>query len=243
MLLSAASRSTLVARPLGARLAHSAIATKYSQALFGAALSRSPDALTKVHTELNTIAKSLQSTPGASELIANPTISAHERAAGLSAFFASVEKKSPISDLTKNFFSVLSENGRLGETEGVIESFNTIFAQHNGEVTVTVTSAAPLPSNLQSRLESVLKQSEVAKKAKVLKVENKVRPTRSLYTLLAHSHVRSTPPLWAASLLTSVTVRSTSACSRALRSSTRLSRVCTLTRNPHTRTHPSAEAV
>ncbi|TRM69593.1 OSCP/delta subunit of ATPase [Schizophyllum amplum] len=176
MLLSAASRSTLVARPLGARCASSAIASKYSQALFGAALTRSADALTKVHSELNTIAKSVQTTPGAAELLSNPTLSSNERAAGLSALFASVEKKSPVSDLTKNFFAVLSDNGRLGETQGVIDSFNTIFAQHNGEVTVTVTSAAPLPQTLQSRLESVLKQSEMAKKAKVLKIENKVNP-------------------------------------------------------------------
>lgn len=74
----------------------------------------------------------------------------------------------------KNLFEVLSENGRLGETQGVIEGFNELVASHKGEVTVTITSASPLPRDIQSRLESTLKQSETAQRAKTLKVVNKV---------------------------------------------------------------------
>lgn len=45
------------------------------------------------------------------------------------------------SDLTKNFFGVLAENSRLGETEKIIESYLELMSAHRGEINVTVTTA------------------------------------------------------------------------------------------------------
>jgi len=108
-----------------------------------------------------------------------PTISAQDRAAGLPALFAPAEgpKKTPISDVTKNLFEVLSENGRLGETEGVIEGFAELFAKYKGELEVVVTSAGPLPRDVLTRLETTLKQSQAAQQAKTLRIKNKVNPS------------------------------------------------------------------
>jgi len=79
-----------------------------------------------------------------------------------------------VSDITKNLLSVLSENGRLGETQAVIEGLNELVAKYKGELTVVVTSATPLPKDVLTRLETTLKQSQAAQQAKVLKVNNKV---------------------------------------------------------------------
>lgn len=160
------------------RRAVSSIALKYSNAVYSAALSRSPQALLKVQYELGAISKSIHSAPDLKAFVTNPTLSAKDRAAGLSALFAQAEgvgpKREPLLDITKNLFTVLAENGRLSETPGVIEGFNALVSKHKGEVEVTVTSAAPLPREAALKLETILKQSQTAQQAKSLQITNKV---------------------------------------------------------------------
>lgn len=174
-MLSSRTAVLASAHGLGRRSASSAIALKYSNAVYRAALTKSPQTLTKVHTELASVSNTIKQDPKVSSFISNPTLSANDRSAGLSSLFSQLEaKKEPVSDITKNLLAILSENGRLGETQGVIEGFNELVAQYKGEITVTVTSATPLPKDALSRLESTLKQSETGKQAKVLKISNKV---------------------------------------------------------------------
>lgn len=174
-----AARNVAARASVPSRRHASTIALKYSNAVYGAALAKSPQTLTKVHAELGSVTTTIQQKPGIASFIRNPTLSSRDRATGLSSLFTAVEgasaKKEPLTDITKNLLSVLSENGRLGETEGVIEGFNELVAQYKGELTVTVTSATPLPKDALTRLESVLKQSQTGQKAKVLKLSNKVR--------------------------------------------------------------------
>jgi len=65
----------------------------------------------------------------------------------------------------------------LAETQGVIAGFNELVAKYKGEVEVIVTSATPLDKSNLTRLETILKQSQVGQKAKTLKVANKVNPS------------------------------------------------------------------
>jgi len=178
MLLASAARSVSAPTGLGRRAA-SGIALKYSNAVYGAALAKSPQTLNKVHAELATLSNSLHKDPEVANFVNNPTLSLQERNKGLAGIVAKLEgsgpKKDVFSDTTKNLLKVLSENGRLGETEGVIEGFNELVAQYKGELTVTVTSATPLPKDALTRLETALKQSQTAQAAKVLKITNKVR--------------------------------------------------------------------
>ncbi|KAJ3999998.1 OSCP/delta subunit of ATPase [Lentinula boryana] len=180
MLLACVSRSASFA-PIAGRRAASAIALKYSNAVYNAALAKSPQTLTKVHTELAGFTATLKQNKDVDAFVHNPTLSAKDRDAGLVSVFKALEgagsKKEPVSDITKNLLTVLSENGRLAEIEGVVEGFNELVSQYNGELNVTVTSAAPLPKDILSRLESTLKQSQTAQKAKTLKVTNKVNPS------------------------------------------------------------------
>nr|CDI53084.1 probable ATP5-F1F0-ATPase complex, OSCP subunit [Melanopsichium pennsylvanicum 4] len=77
-----------------------------------------------------------------------------------------------------NLFTVLAENGRLGQTEKVIEGFQELMTAYRGEVEVTVTSATALDKSTVSRIESALKGSQIAAKGngKSLKIVQKVNP-------------------------------------------------------------------
>jgi F-type H+-transporting ATPase subunit O len=172
MLLSTISQRAGLS--LNGRRFSSALAAKYSGALYSAALSKSPQQLTKVQAELTAISSALSSSPELSAFIGNPTLSLRDRTAGLNELYAAAGKKEQITDMTKNFFAVLSENGRLGETKGTIDGFNQLVAKYKGELEVTVTSAQPLPADVQKRLETTLKQSQTAQKAKSIKITNKV---------------------------------------------------------------------
>ena len=179
-MLLASARASVVSSGLGRRAA-SGIALKYANAAYSAALAKSPQTLDKVQTELNAISKSINEAPELKAFVTNPTLSLSERTSSLPALYAKVEgtgaKKAPVSDVTKNLFALLSENGRLTEVEGVIEGFNELVAKYKGELTVTVTSAAVLPKDILTRLEGTLKQSQAAQQAKTLKVINKVCTT------------------------------------------------------------------
>lgn len=168
----------VAATPGLGRRAASGIALKYSNAVYSAALAKSPQVLSKVSTELNTISTSIKDVPELNSFVHNPTLSAKDRTAGLAALYARLEgsgaRKEAVSDVTKNLFAILSENGRLGEAQGVIEGFNELYAKYKGELTVVITSAAPLAKDVLSKLESALKQSQAAQQAKTLKVVNKV---------------------------------------------------------------------
>lgn len=176
-MLRSSLRSAALSQGLGRRAA-SVIALKYSNAVYSAALSKSPQVLTKVQAELSVISTSIKDQRELNEFIHNPTLSSKDRAAGLTALYSRVEgsgaKKEAVSDVTKNLFTTLSENGRLGEAQGVIEGFNELYAKYKGELTVVITSAAPLPKDVLTKLESTLKQSQAAQQAKTLKVTNKV---------------------------------------------------------------------
>jgi F-type H+-transporting ATPase subunit O len=169
---------TAVSSSFAARRAASTLATKYSKATFNAALAKSPQTLAKVEAELAALANAIKSEPAVREFVSNPTLSAKDRLAGLNELYGKVSggKKETVSDVTKNLLSLLAENGRLGETPGVIEGFTEMVAKHKGELTVVVTSAVPLPRDVQTKLEASLKQSQAAQQAKSLKITNKVNP-------------------------------------------------------------------
>lgn len=177
-MLQSSLRSAAVSQALGRRAA-SGIALKYSNAVYSAALAKSPQVLTQVQSELNTLSTSIKDTPELNAFVHNPTLSANDRTSALASIFSKMEgsgsKKTAVSDVTKNLFGVLSENGRLGEVQGVIEGFNELYAKYKGELTVVITSASPLPKDVLTKLESTLKQSQAAQQAKTLKVTNKVR--------------------------------------------------------------------
>lgn len=185
------ARSARISRPL-VRCASSAVAPKYAQALYSAALAASPQTLTKVQTELAAISTTIKETPGFADFIANPSLSSADRATGIKALLAGTSKKETVSDITKNLFSVLSENGRLNETQAIISDFSELVSKYKGELDVTITSSTPLPKDVLTRLETTLKSSQAAQQAKSIKVTNKVN--KFLCLIIIHFFTPYTQP-------------------------------------------------
>ncbi|KAI9612242.1 hypothetical protein KEM48_004258 [Puccinia striiformis f. sp. tritici PST-130] len=133
---------------------------KYASALYSAAIKKDEKTLSTVEKDLSSIQRVLSSKDGSTikQFLHNPTLQASDRKKGLSDM---MNKLGQPTELTKNFFDVLGENGRLYETE---------------KMTITITSAQPLESSLQSRLETSLKKSTAAE-AKTVRIKNVVKPT------------------------------------------------------------------
>ncbi|GAA5897678.1 hypothetical protein JCM6882_000066 [Rhodosporidiobolus microsporus] len=147
------------------------LAGKYAGALFQAAAKQ--DALKQVEADLKGV-KGVSADATVRDFLANPVLSAADKTSGIAALLSKSSPKGA-SDLTKNLFGVLAENGRLYETDKVIENFLEIMSAHRGEVKVTITTAQPLEKDLQKRLEDSLKASQVATAGKNLVIENKVQ--------------------------------------------------------------------
>ncbi|GAA5868185.1 hypothetical protein JCM1840_006174 [Sporobolomyces johnsonii] len=146
------------------------LAGKYAGALYSAAAKQ--DALKAVEADLKGVKTAIADST-VRDFLSNPILSAGDRSAGITALLSKASPKGA-SPLTKNFFEVLAENGRLYETDKVIADFLEIMSAHRGEVKVTITTAAPLEKDLQKRLEDSLKSSKVAQGGKTLIIENKV---------------------------------------------------------------------
>lgn len=128
--------------------------------------------LKQVESDLLAVRATLASTPASGDFLSNPVLSASARTASIKQLLSTGSAKS--SDVTFNFFQVMADNGRLYESKKVIEDFLEIMSAHRGEVKVTITTAVALDRDLQARLESSLKQSELAGKGKTLIIQNKV---------------------------------------------------------------------
>ncbi|KAL8292249.1 hypothetical protein RQP46_001715 [Phenoliferia psychrophenolica] len=148
------------------------LAGKYAGALFTAALKKSPAVLKQVEADLAGVSTVIKAEPSIQDFLANPVLSKAAKSSGIDALLAKASKTP--SDITKNFFEVLAENGRLYESEKVINDFLEIMSAHRGEVKVVITSAVPLEKDIQKRLEDALKQSVRATEGKTMIFENKV---------------------------------------------------------------------
>jgi len=155
------------------RRAASQIAIKYAHAAYGAALKVSPQTLAKVQSDLTGIVSALPQQQQLVELIHNPTLSEQDRHKGLAALF---QARKDVDKITKNLLEVMSENGRLGELEHVVEEYKELVSKYNGVLEVIVTSDRPLQADVLKRIETAMKNSQAGKDSKSLKISNKVNP-------------------------------------------------------------------
>lgn len=147
---------------------------KYAGALFTAAAKKSAATLKQVEGDLVGVRAAIKAQPQIQDFLANPVLSAKDRSAGIDELLKAANPKAAVSEVTKTFFEVLADNGRLYDAEKVIDDFLEIMSAHRGEVKVTITTAQPLEADLQKRLETSLKQSALAGQGKTLIIQNKV---------------------------------------------------------------------
>lgn len=101
---------------------------RYATALYSAASKQKT--LEAVEKDLIKLQTSMKTDPKLREFIQNPTIKRTLKAEALKAVAAKVSLKAE----SANLLTILAENGRLKNLEGVINAFKTIMAAHRGEV-------------------------------------------------------------------------------------------------------------
>lgn len=141
---------------------------RYATALYSAASKEKK--LDQVEKELLRVGQLLKD-PKVSLAVLNPYIKRTVKVKSLN----DITKREKFSPLTANLMNLLAENGRLGNTQGIISAFSTIMSVHRGEVPCTVTTASPLDDAVLSELKTVLKS--FLSPNQILKLEIKTDPS------------------------------------------------------------------
>jgi len=115
-----------------------ALAKRYARAL--AAAAREAGRLEEVARELRAVAGWLAD-PDLGPALASPVIKPEKR----NAFLAEIARSLELSDLSKNFLSLLAENQRLGEIQGIDRSYQLMVDRELGRVRGVLQTARPLP--------------------------------------------------------------------------------------------------
>jgi len=134
---------------------------RYAHALYSAAAKSS--ALEAVEADLTSVAELIKSNPVLNTFLVNPSVQRKEK----TEVVKSILGETDVSDLCKNLFIVMAENGALSKANGVIAAYNKIMRAQRGEVEVVVTTAKELSGaqlgNLNGALAGFLKGGEVIK--------------------------------------------------------------------------------
>ena len=142
------------------------LAGRYALALFG--LARDEKQLETVGASLSALRQAMTESADFRALTTSPLVSRDEAIRAIDATASSLNTDA----LTRNFLGVLAQNRRLSQLGNVIRAFNTLAAQHRGEVTAEVTSARPLDDD---QVEAI-KQNLRARMGRDIAVEMNVDP-------------------------------------------------------------------
>ncbi len=128
------------------------LAGRYATALF--ALAQEKKAVAAVEASLAKVVIALTESDDLRALTTSPVLS---RSAAKSAI-AAVAKAMKLDTLTANTLGVLADNRRLAETAAVARAFNSLAANHRGEVNAEVTSAHALTPTQTKAIAAQLKK-------------------------------------------------------------------------------------
>merc|ERR1711939_487353 len=158
---------TMIARAVGASLrTHGtrSLATEAPVRLHGLD-GRYATSLWKVASEKGDLAKvekdlggfkSHMGSEAVQQLLSNPSIPKNSKIDAVQALM----EKSGYSESTKNFFAIVAENGRLQETEAIIEKFEELQRAAKGEMYAEVTVADELTDKLQKSLNGFIDKGQ-----------------------------------------------------------------------------------
>ncbi|KAF9973674.1 ATP synthase F0 subcomplex subunit OSCP atp5 [Actinomortierella ambigua] len=143
---------------------------RYATALYTAAAKK--QALETVESDLKQVKAVVEKDAKLRVFLENPTINRNEKKDGVKKMLSAGK----YSDLTKNFFDTLAENGRLYDTVKIINSYDSLMSAHRGEVQVTITSAKELDAKDITKIKGFLSKSSYVGPKQTLVVANKVNP-------------------------------------------------------------------
>ncbi|CAL8263825.1 unnamed protein product [Lota lota] len=137
---------------------------RYATALFSAASKQNK--LDQVEQELGKVSTMIKD-PRVSSIVMNP----HVKRILKQKAVTDVLTKAKMSPITINLIKVLSENGRLPLTAGVITAYGKMMGAHRGEVICSVTTAQALDATSLADLQVALKG--FLQKGETIKLETK----------------------------------------------------------------------
>ena len=114
------------------------VAGRYASALFD--LARESDALDPVARDLQAVTAMLEESSELGRALESPVVKSEAKAKVAGA----LGEKAGFHDLTVRFLGVLGEQERLDLLAAMAGAFETLVAEHRGEVTVEVVSAVAL---------------------------------------------------------------------------------------------------
>jgi F-type H+-transporting ATPase subunit delta len=126
------------------------VARRYASALADVVIENGE--ANEVQHELEQWSEVLQANPNLQEVLRNPTIPLDQKRAVLNQL---IDRAKP-RQTTANFLKVLLQNQRLTELPEINHKFAEILDERAGMVAATITSAHPVPDEMQRRLISAL---------------------------------------------------------------------------------------
>ncbi|CAG8829951.1 14248_t:CDS:2, partial [Cetraspora pellucida] len=144
---------------------------RYATALFSAAAKT--DNLNNVELELKQVKSAIKKDAKINNFLEDPSLNRNQKKLGVQEFL----KQGKYCDITKSFFQVLAENGRLNETIKIVDAYTSLMAAHRGEILVTIITAKELEPKLSDKLKASLSKSKFVKPNQKLLIENKINPS------------------------------------------------------------------
>ncbi|KAI3448897.1 hypothetical protein Pfo_005562 [Paulownia fortunei] len=145
------------------------VSGNYASALYVAAVKA--NVLDKVESELLALVEASKKSPTFSQFMKDLSVTADTRVKAINDICAQAK----FSEITKNFFVVVAESGRLGHIERMAQRFSELTMAHRGEVIATVTSVIPLPPEEEKELKETLQ--DILGQGKKVEVEQKINPS------------------------------------------------------------------
>lgn len=128
---------------------------RYAMALYSAASKR--NILDKVEDEMNRIIQYLSKHPRVRDVMEQPIFNRKQTIDMVNSLLG----KNQYEEITRNFFNLLAENGRLKYTHKILDAFGILMSARRGEIQAIVTSAKELPSTIVEQLSVALKKGFV----------------------------------------------------------------------------------
>jgi len=126
------------------------VARRYATALADVATDRREERV--VQNELDQWAAMIESSPQLKEVFANPTIVYDHKRKVLEDLIS----RSRVRETTASFLRVLLKNQRLSQLREIAERFGQVLDERGGVVAAHVTTARPIPEDLQNSLHESL---------------------------------------------------------------------------------------
>lgn len=129
------------------------VAGRYASALFE--LAADNNSVADIERDLSNFQSLLNESDDLRRLLASPVLSEEQQGKAVTTLLA----KADASDMTVNFFKLLTKNRRLAVAGDVIRAFQSLAAKARGEVTAEVISAVSLNEEQTTALKATLKES------------------------------------------------------------------------------------